>query len=167
MYASYPSHALPLPSHVYRLEENNDVYRTVMEGGRARQRKRYETSLKYLSVSFAFSVNQFLVWRMFHREGINMGADYFTMDLLIDDELDTKTVRIVEGTYKASHTDGYQYVVSCVIEAEDMELELEGLYSIFEALAPDSDYEAFLSKGVSSFHTLIHTTIPDIEMWSN
>ena len=159
MTQAYPAYALPLPREVYSLEEENNVIRTAFEGGRYRQRNKYEHNLKMLNVTWSFTYEQFLMWRVFLVEGIANGADYFTMELLIDDVLDIKTVRIVEGTYKAQKSDN-RYEISAVVELENLELgTYPGLFSIYEALASDFDGEVALYR-IGALHDLVHTTLP-------
>lgn len=159
MTVAYPDYALPLPREAFQVREENTTIRTKMASGRARQRQRFDSSLKFFQLSWSFNDHQFLVWRMFHREALNFGANYFTMQMRIEDVLDTKTIRIVEGSYQSSYTNG-RYIVSAVVECEDMELPLYGLYSIIEALQPDDDYEGFIDI-TEQFHDMVHTNLPE------
>lgn len=129
-----------------------------MTSGRARQRNRFSTNLKHFKVVWKFTPNQYLVWRMFHIEAISFGADYFTMPLLIDDVVDVKTCRIVEGTYAEGYSDGL-HSVSATVEVENMELtQYPGLYELIETLGPD--WQDFIGQ-TDRYHILIHTTIPE------
>lgn len=157
----YPAYALPLPSEAYAVQEENTVIRTMFESGRARQRRRFSHNLKLMQVNWLFTYEQFLVWRVFLIEGISNGADYFTMEFLIDDVLDEKTVRIVEGSYNAQKSDNW-WRVNAVVEIENMELsEYPGLFSIYEVLKDDFDGEEAIER-IDLLHTLVHETLPDV-----
>jgi len=157
MIQEFPAYGLPLPKEVFDLEELPSTIRTAMQSGRARQRIKYRHNLKYVNVKWVFSKEQYLLWRMFHAEGISNGADYFTMDLLIDDVLDNFKTRIVEGTYKAEKSDP-KWVVSATIELENIEIpKYEGLFSIYEAIQGDTEN---LLAGEDRLHILVHTTLP-------
>lgn len=90
--------------------------RTNMDSGRPRQRMRFTSGWRSISVSWEFSDEEFRIFQAIHKFKLNGGNDFFDMELALGDDIDTYTVRFVGGRYKYKYQAHMYWVVSAELE---------------------------------------------------
>jgi len=116
--ASYPT-TLPLPSTDYSLEPVDPVARTDMESGPSRSRRRTKARNDHVSVSWNMSDAQLKIFRDWFDDdttGINGGASWFTVDLLIGNTAFDNVTAKFAGIYTAKYTEYMRWMVSAKLE---------------------------------------------------
>jgi len=116
--ATYPS-TLPYPETDYTLEPVDTIVRTDMESGATRSRRRTKARNDHVNVSWNLSDAQLKTFRDWYDDdttGINGGASWFTIDLLIGNTgFDTVTAKFA-SIYTVKYTQVMRWVVSAKLE---------------------------------------------------
>jgi len=80
----YPSNLIPSPLvKEYNLKESNRILKTEMGDGYTVFRKRFTNIPSVFNVSFLFKQNELDFFQAWYKEEINLGQDFFNMDLAV------------------------------------------------------------------------------------
>jgi len=101
---AYPS-ALPLPLENVTDEYIPDVIRTDGNMGLIVQYRRGVRVRRRVGVTIRLTGSQYQTWLSFWKVSLAAGANKFTMQLKLDDVLDTYTVRIIDGSFSSNSID--------------------------------------------------------------
>lgn len=116
--ADFPS-TLPAPLlSGYSGQPANAAIRTDFDAGPARQRKRFTATPHQLDVSWRFKLSEMSVFRDFYRDDINLGVDWFSIDLDVGDGISSLVARFV-GAYQYSRLSPNTWQVSAKLEVEN------------------------------------------------
>lgn len=63
------------------------VARTAMDSGRIRQRQRFTTDIRHFDVQWWFTDQKYAIFQAVVKLRLNMGNDYFTIDLPLGDQV--------------------------------------------------------------------------------
>lgn len=99
----------------YTLSPENPVVRTEMEGGPARQRRRFTQAATKYSVTWSFSLDEMAIFETWHKNDIYDGVAWFTIDLLNGQGVTTQTARFTE-MWKASAKGHGEFIVTGTLE---------------------------------------------------
>lgn len=116
--AAWPESTLPLLNinkFGYKSADNN-LARTDMEAGPARQRRRFTTGPKTLEASWVLSAAQLALFETFHDVTVEGGSAWFTMPVPIGGLNSVRTVRFVEGYEVRAAAREFSYEVSAKLE---------------------------------------------------
>lgn len=112
---------LPNPSIDYGAAAEGSVVRTKMESGRFRQRRRFTSGLKTISVVWQFTDDEYALFQGVHYYKISQGADWFdNITLALGQSLETVTARFVGDGYDAKHNGFLEWRVSAKLEVESV-----------------------------------------------
>lgn len=147
---------LPKPSVEYSYAPKNAFYRTQMEGGRARHRRRGKSIATRVNVKWKIPRDDMKDFRFFIFElvGADSGWGFFLTPLLFDDEVKSMKARFVNSDepFSVENEDNVIHTVSA--ELEVMELNLMKEANFFER-NPDV-FETTLNP----LHELINEDMP-------
>jgi hypothetical protein len=116
--ADFPS-TLPAPLLAgYGGEPANAVIRTDFEAGPARQRRRFTATPHQLDVAWRFKPAEMIAFREFFKVDINLGVDWFNVDLDIGDGLASYVARFI-GAYKYDRLSPNAWHVTAKLEVEN------------------------------------------------
>lgn len=115
---AWPSADLPIPSLRFTLGNEPSIIRTQMASGRFRQRKRFTAEQRPMTAQWRFTEAQFRIFQGWFKFKINSGADFFTMELLLGDGLESYTIRFTDTAYSATYNEPF-WDVSAELESED------------------------------------------------
>lgn len=154
----YPA-ILPLPSQEgFEIEPGENIDRTVMAAGPARQREVFTQVPNGVSVRFKFTVWEYAVFDAWYKHRARRGAVYFTIPLLsglgvIDHEARFK------GQVKAVPRGAFFIVTASLEVREPPVLSEEAL-----EIALTEDIPALILS-INNCHTLVHGFLPDPNCW--
>lgn len=117
---TWPESTLPLidiNKFAYKSAENNMV-RTDMEAGPARQRRRFTTGPKMSEVTWLFTAAQLALFETFFDTTLSGGSAWFTMKVPIGGVNSLRTVRFTEGYSAATTAREFMYQVTSKIEIQ-------------------------------------------------
>ncbi|MDB9741464.1 hypothetical protein OAB00_01275 [Akkermansiaceae bacterium] len=123
--ASYPTDLLPKPNFDFSGSQSSAIVRSQMKAGNARQR-RNSTSIENLAtINFLFNKTEYLIFRSWFSDQINMGESWFTLPLKLGAIEKTFRIRFTGG-YGWNHQPVNNWLVSAEIEFESL---LDASYS--------------------------------------
>src|SRR4051812_5067554 len=95
---------LPTPAQDLSIALDTNHIRTRMESGLTRQRRRYTADAATISVVWEMSDLEFGLFSIFHRNYLNLGADWFTIPLPMNgNSLTPHVARFVSGNYRQQY----------------------------------------------------------------
>lgn len=154
----WPS-ALPLPTlEGYGGGPEDQILRTEMEAGPARQRKRFTQVSHRYAVRFDFTGAQFAVFRSWFEHKADAGGAWFTMPLDSGLGLEDHVVRFTgagDKPYQWQMTRAGRWIVTTTLEARQANVLTEDALDM--VLTEDV---AGLLAAVASLQTLVHSTLP-------
>jgi hypothetical protein len=109
---------LPAPSIDYSTKLANTLARSKMESGRVRQRPRFTTSWRTVSVKWELTDAEWKLFQgvVFHK--LSQGADFFDILLPLGNGMQTYTARFVADSIQESHRPVLHWVVSAQLELQ-------------------------------------------------
>lgn len=114
--ATFPT-SLPTPTvSGYQGQAGANVQRTDFDAGPARQRLRYGTAPDELNVSWKLKDAEYVIFKAFWRDEINLGTDYFLMNLPLGGGLATYEVRFVGGQYQYQLLPGINWQITAKLD---------------------------------------------------
>lgn len=120
---------LPLPMKTYSYAPKNAFYRTQMEGGEARHRRRSKRIKTVVDVQWKIPRDDMADFRFFVFElvGADAGWGYFLTPLLFDSEVKDMKARFVnaEEPFKVANEENVVHVVTAQLEVYDLDLITE------------------------------------------
>jgi hypothetical protein len=116
---SFPS-VLPAPGvSGYSLAPQENVIRTDMESGPARQRRRFTREATTINLTFLFNRTQMGVFEYWFNNDAQHGAAWFNISLANGAGITTVQARFV-GPYKATARPGLFFDVTAEVEVDQM-----------------------------------------------
>lgn len=116
---AWPS-TLPAPNRPgYALKPATAFSRTNMDGGKARQRRRFTSVPTAIPVSWLFTEAQLGIFEAWWKFEISFGASYFAMSLWNGKGFNSYQVRFTKA-YEAPVANGKYFTVSAEIEVFDL-----------------------------------------------
>lgn len=116
--------SLPIFRTNQTAEPNNNVLRTEMAGGIARQRQQYTARTYQVSGTLKFDDKERWLFEGWVQHRLAGGAAWFTTDMAFggddaDPFLKSVTARIVKGAYKVAFVDDTMWQISATLEVKD------------------------------------------------
>jgi len=99
----------------YGIEPSNPIIRTEMEGGPAKQRRRFSQATTAYPIAWIFTQSEFADFETWHKDDIHDGADWFQLMLANGQGVTEQTARFVEP-WIATPRGAYQYSVTSKVE---------------------------------------------------
>jgi hypothetical protein len=90
-----------------------------MEDGFVKQASREVENQRTLNVVWEFDKDQFAEFQSFFKYSLSNGADWFTATVPVSGQMESKTVRFVNGEYSHSHFAILYARVSATLETRD------------------------------------------------
>lgn len=115
-YAEYPE-GLPLPQANFNGTMTTPTVTTSFESGRIRRRRTGRTSVKKATLEWLFSPDEYDLWEVFFRDGLNDGCEQFAVNMSTGGISQTgeHVVQCV-GDYSFAHEEcNWRVSVECVI----------------------------------------------------
>lgn len=147
---------LPLPMKEYSYSPKNAFYRTQMESGESRHRRRSKRIKTVVNVQWKIERKDMKDFRFFVFEiiGADAGWGYFLTPLLFDDEVKQMKVRFInpDEPFTVSNEGNVLHVVTAQLEVYDLDLMKE--HEFFER-NPD-----VFETAIDPLHVLINEDMP-------
>lgn len=163
MDATWPTSTLPRPASSMSGTTGAGSIVTEMDTGRKRIRRRTGNESQELTLTWLFTDLQFRLFRIFFRDTLQSGSQWFTIDLADGSGAENLTptrVRFIDGQYRHSYVPHMQYQVSAQVERDVVETVDEAL--ILEIYAYAGDPTQFFAD-LTDLNTLINTTLPSYQ----
>ena len=120
MAETYPSSFLPAVTAGLGTQVKPSVIRTNFDGGKTRQRMRFETRPEIFNANWEMTDAQFEIFEAWVRTKLNRGNDWFNIDLPAGKQgFTTVLARFVGGRYSRTHFGVFDWKVSAQLEIED------------------------------------------------
>ena len=148
---------LPLPSfQSYAINPQDGFIRTSMDGGIARQRRRFTQSPTVVSVKWIMSTELFSLFEAWYAAKIENGAQWFHMKVSSGVGIESQEVRFTQS-YRARPLSDNRWDITASLEARHITV-ISGLaFDFLEAgLSPDD-----LTAQASAFDTFVNSTYPN------
>jgi hypothetical protein len=133
-----------------------------MDSGRQRVRRRGVNEQQELSLTWNFSDLQFMLFKVYFRDTLKSGTQWFTIDLANgegEEILTTTRVRFTSGAYQFQYQPHMRWTVQAQV-LKDI-VTVEDMSHLFDLFAYSGGDMTGLVLNLDSLHTLVHTTIPD------
>ncbi|GGZ83353.1 hypothetical protein GCM10007161_13590 [Ignatzschineria indica] len=148
---------LPCPFMEYSYAPSNAFYRTKMESGRARHRRRSKSITTKVQVKWKIPRVDMKDFRFFVFElvGADAGWGFFLTPLLFDDEVKDMKARFTnpDNPFSVTNEENVLYIVTA--ELEVMELNLMQEHEFFERNAD------VFERAIDPLHELINEDMPE------
>lgn len=156
--ATWPGTLPPPNIDGYGVSPDDNIGRTDMESGAARQRRRFIDVPSKINVSWDMSNYQMAVFEGWQKWEAREGAAWFNIDLKSGLGFTNHIARFV-GQYNAVPIRrGLAWSVTAELEVRSRPVLTEGATAIVISEDPDGLFAA-----IDSFNTLVNTTLPGIE----
>lgn len=109
---------LPLPSVDLSGKIEQTTIRTKMESGRVRQRRRFTSGWRTISVTWELTDAEFALFQGVYKHKLSDGADFFDIILPLGDDLDTYSARFTGEGYSYSYKNVMHWRVSAQLECD-------------------------------------------------
>lgn len=119
---------------------------------------RFDPEIKQQAVRWIFTGEQFEIFQSFFEHRLNLGADYFRVDLPFEEGLQEVQARFVNGAYKASYQEPH-WVVTATLEVEDVPTMTGEAYDFFVELNEDLE---LLETSADRLHVCVHEVLPSL-----
>lgn len=118
----WSSTSLPNPSIDYSAGTETSVIRTKMDSGRPRQRRRFTSGLRTITVVWKFTDAQYRLFQGVYLYKISSGADLFdNISLANGDSIESlDNVRFADNGYNARYVGFMEWRVSAKLEITDI-----------------------------------------------
>ncbi|WLE60231.1 hypothetical protein GIY62_06110 [Burkholderia plantarii] len=155
---------LPLPSpDSYNVTPGTPYIRTAMDGGRARQRRRFTRVSPSVDVVWTFTQLQYAIFEAWLQYEVHYGASFFEIDLVNGLGIGPARARFMndppfKATLQGSTTEYWQ--VTATLDVKPLPIMSRDDFDVLsEYSAPDLDALA------NALHTLVHVTLPGPGRW--
>jgi hypothetical protein len=150
----------PLPTADLAADEQANSIRTRMESGSTRQRRRFSIESLAVDVTWELNDEQMAMFTAFHKYKINLGNDWFEMQLPLGGGVQTHKVRFQEGKFAQKYQDVGHWEVTAKLDIEERYTFSEELLDTFLNIGSSETEIANFLAGVTDFHNCIHQTLP-------
>lgn len=158
---TWPS-SFPLPTTSFSGDNADSSVRTQMDSGRIRQRPRFTGELTMLNVTWNLTDIQFIVFKGFHKDRLNLGNDWFMAPLPVGDGIHSQQVRFVGGKYRHTYEHVGHWNVSGQLELyEPYQMAPEVLDAYITIGFSDIEIENFLDA-VDDAYEVTHSILPSL-----
>lgn len=155
---TWPLSSLPYPSTDYSGSVDAGVLRTKMDSGKARQRRKTVSELATISVKWEFSDDEMSIFRAWHAEKLNLGVDWFNIDLPFGGGLETQQARFVQGNFSPTYTAHLYWEVTASLEVIKPVRPAEGLIDLLLDTTFMSQFDDF-EDAIADLNTFINITL--------
>lgn len=125
---------LPFPTTSLSVAQRPSAIRTKMDSGFVRQRRRFSVEHVGVGVDWSFDDFQMGMFEAFHKHKINLGADWFEMQVpLGGGNIRTHVVRLIDGIYSQQYEDVGYWKVSCDLEVQERHIYSEYILDKYAA----------------------------------
>lgn len=147
---------LPPPSvEGYGLEPETAFIRTDMEGGTARQRRRYTAAPTRVPVQWNFTFAEFALFEYWYENTIQSGAAWFELGLANGSLFNVQEARFTQAWRARADKSALYWEVSATLEVRQRPLLSAEHY---EAMAA---YGNEIHEAHPALHQLVHVTLPN------
>lgn len=150
---------LPDPTVDFSGAVNAGVLRTSMDNGLARQRRKTISEIATFTTSWEMNDDEFTTFRAWHAEKINLGVDWFVVNLPFGGGLMPQIARFVSGNFSAKMLQQDNYTVSASLEVVKPTRLAEGTVDCLLDPVFMSEFSDF-ETAIANLFTFIHTTLP-------
>lgn len=148
-----------LPTTSFSGAQEANSIRTSMDSGAVRQRRRFTAERLVLSVKWQFSDLEMAVFTAFHKFRLNLGNDYFIMNLPVGGDVQPHTVRFVDGKFAQAYADVMHWDVTAQLEVLERYVIDEALMSVYLAVGFGESEISTLLAAFDGVHFAVHTTL--------
>lgn len=157
---SWPA-SFPQPKTSLSVETSANTVRTQMDSGAVRQRRRFTTEQSQVNITWEMPDVQGAVFISFHKNSINLGADWFLMPLSLGGGLRDHEVRFVDGKYSQSYADVGYWTFSAKLDIRQRYTYSDSVLSIYLTLGLSEAEITILLDSMENFHQCVHHTLPN------
>lgn len=155
----YPDR-LPLPQlSDYSIEPDDVIARTEMEGGAARQRRRFTQAPTKNNVSFIFTTYEMMLFEAWYKHQAKEGAEWVKIKLLSSMGVVEQDARITK-TYKGKTLSHMEWQVRAILEVRERPILTEG-----ELLIVLENDPYALGVTADALHAYVHTHLTNPAHW--
>lgn len=152
-----------LPETSLSGDTDPNTIRTQMDSGATRQRRRFTVERLFVRASWEWSDNEFGVWCAWHKFKINLGADWFIMDLPLGGGVEPHIVRLVDGKFSQQYVPVSYVRVSTTLEVKERVTYSEDVLAFYLDLGFSETAIQNLLASANAFHVFLHETYPPLQ----
>lgn len=157
---TWPSSSLPDPSDNYTGNVDAGVLRTKMDSGKARQRRKTVSELASISVEWEMTDTEMVIFRAWHAEKLNLGLDWFLINLPFGGGMQQQQARFVKGDFNASYAAVNNWSVTATLEVIKPVRPADGLIDLLldtTFMSEFNDFEIAIADLYTFVNTYLHT----------
>lgn len=157
----------PSPTSAFNPTVAANTVRTTMDSGLVRQRRRFSAELVTVQLTWELDDFQMGIFSAFHLYRLNLGADYFNIQLPFGGNgLQNHVARFQEGKFSQQYEDVGFWTITAVLEIQKRVLFTEEFLDTYLGLGGDDgggdvDLTAYLDA-INAWHIFLHTTYPTL-----
>lgn len=140
--------------------QDSNTLRTQMESGTYRQRRRYTAERLAMRATWTLDDTEFAVFVAIHKWKLNLGNDWFQMDIPLGGGILPHVVRFVDGKFDQNYDDVQYWRVGAVLEIQERAVISEAALDLYLELGFSEDALTNIISAIDGFHECLHQTLP-------
>jgi hypothetical protein len=155
----WPS-TFPLPNEDFSVDGADNSFRTQMDSGSYRQRRRYTVAQAQIDVSVSLDDFQLAWFRAFHAFQLSAGVDWFIMPVPVGGAIADRQVRLIGGKFSVGYESVGFWRVSAKLDIKDEPVMSSATSAALLAFGGSTEDQGELVAQAAELHQCVHTVIP-------